>query len=75
MLHWAISSRNSDARISTGNSPLPVPKTKLYESVRALLHRLRANCAFARAVLYRPGSVSDPNYVLCDDFEDIDHVL
>lgn len=47
----------------------------LGRSSRALLHCLRANCAFPRAVLYHLGRVNAPNCVLCGDFGGFQHVL
>lgn len=48
ILHQAISSRPMDAGISSGTSPSPLPNTNLHRSVRAILHRPSAHCAFTR---------------------------
>lgn len=72
MPHKAISSCGPDAGVSIGNSPPLVPMAKLYWNMRDFLLE---NCALTQVALYRLGRTSDPNCVLCSEFEDTEHVL
>lgn len=47
------------AGISVRISPPPVPEANLHRSVRALLHHLRAYCAFTQAPFHRLGDTEN----------------